>query len=99
MDFVMFGLIPFVKKGASHEIVMMVGGPTNTTRQTFIFDAFTREVCRCAVYMGDTDKIIESNFYRVPSCPSTIILFGATLLHIFDSETHSFKAMQYISEK
>jgi hypothetical protein len=27
LDFVNFGLIPFIKRGETHQIVMMVGGP------------------------------------------------------------------------
>jgi len=77
---------------------MMVGGPNNTTRQTFIYDSNTKEVTRCAVYMGDMDRCLTNAYYRVPSNPSIIILFGSTLLHIFDSDTHTFKAMQYVSE-
>jgi hypothetical protein len=84
-EFVNFGLVPIKRSGESRYNVLMLGGPTNTMRSTYLLDDRAFDISKCSITVPDMDRICCNQLYLGKE--GLAYCFGASRIHIFNQST------------
>ena len=70
---------------------ILFGGENNKVRNTYLFDVGKKEICKCNIYTGDSDRFLTNFIFQ--DGPD-FLAFGETRFHIFSSTHQKFTGAQ-----
>ena len=64
-EFVNFGLVPIKRAGEPRWTVLMLGGPNNTQRSTYLLDVQAMDISKCSITLPQMDRVCCNQLYQM----------------------------------